>query len=327
MTSWTAARQWAARNMGAFFLGTFVLTFVFWQISANSRFPAGQAGSRPASPRYVTDEAGNISGYFAPAQRMTAELKTDSPAAAVAEPGGRKVRRVAALALVVSKPGDSAEAIEHLAAQFGGYLAGSHRTATTDGSESATMSVMVPSARLDEFRAAVRHLALRVQDENVTSDDVTRQWIDTDARLRNLRSEEEQYRALLARADAVPDMMQVSAKLAEVRGEIEQTESEFRALQGQVEMARVDLNFYTEAQVRIASVAWHPWVRTRMAFRDCLQALANYGDAMISFFFALPPVLLWLATLFVLGSLAWRIVRWAYRRLFPAGQRALTPSA
>lgn len=333
-----ALKQWTWRNMGVFFLGIVFLSCVLVQlnsIAARQSIATQKSGGLGAVYDYEWKDSrglvggspgGVVGGVLRNAPPSPAEQKA-AFLMAPADPADRKIRRSVDLTLVVSKPGDSAEALQRLVQQFGGYVASSYRSTATEGSESAALSVMVPAARLDEFRTAVRRLALRVQDEHITADDVTRQWVDTDARLRNLRAEEQQYRALLSRATKVSDMVEISDKLADVRTQIDITESEFRVLQRQVEMARVDLGLCTEAQARIAAVRWHPWLRTRTAFRDGLQALADYADSMIAFLFALPAALLWLATIFVLGTFAWRLLRWAFRRLFPSSVRSLSPTA
>jgi TfoX/Sxy family transcriptional regulator of competence genes len=63
---------------------------------------------------------------------------------------------------------------------------------------------------------------------------VTKQYVDQEARLRNLRAQEQQYLGILRKAATVKDTLEVSDKLNEVRGAIEERQAEFEALTKQV---------------------------------------------------------------------------------------------
>ena len=83
---------------------------------------------------------------------------------------------------------------------------------------------------LRQARAEIRKLGVRVESEKVEAQDVTRHYVDQDASIRNLRAEEAQYLAILKQAGTVKDMLLVTDKLSEVRGQIEQQQAEFNAL-------------------------------------------------------------------------------------------------
>ena len=53
-----------------------------------------------------------------------------------------------------------------------------------------TLTIRVPAARFEEARAEIRKLGLRVESEKIDAQDVSRQYVDQDANLRNLRAEE-----------------------------------------------------------------------------------------------------------------------------------------
>jgi hypothetical protein len=73
-------------------------------------------------------------------------------------------------------------------------------------------------------------VAARVDREEIKSEDVTRQYVDIDARLRNMRAEEERYLEILKRAATVKDTLDVTQHLADVRGRIEQAQGEMNLL-------------------------------------------------------------------------------------------------
>jgi hypothetical protein len=73
----------------------------------------------------------------------------------------------------------------------------------------------IPAEYFDDARAQVRRIAKTVEQDTTEARDVTREYVDQEASLRNSRAEEAQYLAVLKRAAAVKDILEVSSKLAE----------------------------------------------------------------------------------------------------------------
>jgi hypothetical protein len=111
----------------------------------------------------------------------------------------RKTIRAAALELIVDHPAEAAEKLRTLAEQNGGFLVSSEVRGGQEAT-AANLSVRVPVARYEEVRTAVRKLALRLETERIDAQDVTRQYTDQNANLRNLKAEEQQYLLILKQA-------------------------------------------------------------------------------------------------------------------------------
>jgi uncharacterized protein DUF4349 len=141
----------------------------------------------------------------------------------------RKLVRTAALTLIVQSPAQTSESVIQLAQQVGGFLVSSQLNGGTDAIM-ASLSIRVPTARFDEVRAQIRKLGLRVDSESLEAQDVTKQYVDQEARLRNLHAQEQQYLGILRKAATVKDTLEVSDKLNEVRGAIEEKQAEFESL-------------------------------------------------------------------------------------------------
>jgi len=102
--------------------------------------------------------------------------------------------------------------------------------------------VRIPAKYFDEARTQVRRIAKAVEQDTIEARDATREYVDKEASLRNARAEEAQYLAILKRAAAVKDILEVSSKLAEVRGRIDESEADLRFLHHQVEMSLLTTN-------------------------------------------------------------------------------------
>jgi hypothetical protein len=216
--------------------------------------------------------------------------------------------RTSAMDLVVQKPSEATEKIRSLAESLSGFLVSSE----VNGGEHAhgTLTIRVPLSRFEEARAAIRKLSLRVESEKIEANDVTRQYVDQDANLHNLRSEEAQYLTILKQAHTVKDTLDVSEKLSATRGEIERQQAEFDSLSKQIETVAISVTLRAEVDAQVFGLRWRPLYQMKLALRDGLEALADYAGSMISILLYLPAVLLWILTLVVSAVVGWRILRW-----------------
>jgi hypothetical protein len=226
----------------------------------------------------------------------------------------RKLVRTAALSLIVKSPAQSAAEITQLAQAAGGFLVNSQ----VNGADaaSASLTIRVPAWKFEEVRGQIRKLGLRVESETIEAQDVTRRYVDQEARLRNLRAQEQQYLGILRHASTVKDTLEVSDKLNEVRGEIEEKQAEFEALSKQVETVAINIILRAEADAQVFGLHWRPLYQLKIAAREGLDGLGDYAASMMAFVFYLPTVLLWLLTILAGAAIGWRILRWAARVFF-----------
>ncbi len=194
----------------------------------------------------------------------------------------------------------------------GGYVEQSQVGGTFSGS----LILRVPAERFDEARASLAGSAKKVNSEQVSASDVTSQYVDLDAQLRNARAEEAQYLEIMKRAGSIKDTLAVSERLADVRGRIERMQGQLKLLSHQVEMATISLTIHTVATPVQRALQWHPLRQLRESFLDGAQALANYADTMIALALYLPAVLAWCLTILFAGIVGWKALRWIWRRWF-----------
>jgi hypothetical protein len=252
-----------------------------------------------------------------PEARAAMATASESSAAVQPRPDAsaeRKIIRSSSLAIVVQHPAQVMDKIMALAEMEGGYLESS-QGGGQDGA-SGSLTIRVPAARFEQTRAEIRKLGLRVENETITAQDVTRQYVDQDANLRNLRAEEAQYLAILKQANTVKDLLAVSRQISEVRGQIEQQQAEFNALSKQTETVAIAISLRTEAETQVFGLNWRPLYQLKLALRDGLDSVGDYASAMMAFLFYLPAVLLWVGT--IVGGVAagWKLLRWVGRRWF-----------
>ncbi|HEV2718130.1 MAG TPA: DUF4349 domain-containing protein, partial [Terriglobales bacterium] len=207
------------------------------------------------------------------------------------------------------------EKIRQLAGRTGGFLVSSEIYGAENAS-SASVQIRVPANKFEEVRSEIRKLGLRIESEKLEAQDVTKQYVDQAARLRNLRAQEAQYLGILKQAKNVKDTLEVSDKLNSVRGEIERQQAEFETLSKQVETVALTISLRAEEEAQVFGLHWRPLYQLKFAAKQGLDGLGDYAAAMASFLFYLPAVLLWLATILIGAAVGWRILHWAGKALF-----------
>lgn len=167
-----------------------------------------------------------------------------APGAPGALEADRSIIRTATVELEREDPDQGPAQAVSLAKAHGGYA----QRVTT---ESAT--VRVPAERLDGFLGAVPGLG-KVAKQTVTADDVTEAHQDLKVRWANLERVRERYLELLQRAVTVEDTLRVEKELERVTAEYESLKARLQALENQVALATVSLEF--QRPVRPGPVGW-----------------------------------------------------------------------
>jgi hypothetical protein len=238
----------------------------------------------------------------------------------------RKLVRTESLGLIVKSPAETAEKIVQIAQGAGGFLVTSNVNGGADAT-SAMLSIRVAAEKFDQARAQIRKLSLRVERESIDAQDVTKQYVDQEARLRNLRAQEQQYLGILHKASTVKETIEVSDKVNEVRGAIEEKQAEFEVLSKQVATVAINITLRAEADAQVFGLNWRPLYQLKIAAREGLDGFGAYAASMTTFVFFLPTILLWLFTVLAGAALGWRILKWAARHLFVSPKTNLVEKA
>src|ERR1043166_9761959 len=127
----------------------------------------------------------------------------------------KKLIHNAELELVVGDVRAAAEQIRKLVDLNHGEIDKLEIRDATGGSVSATLVVRVPASGLENALAEFKKVAVRTEREQVSTRDVSRDFYDNEAHMRNLRAEEQQYLLIMKQAHTVKDTLEVSEKLSD----------------------------------------------------------------------------------------------------------------
>lgn len=183
---------------------------------------SGCASSRPAS-----SEAGGSPSLGVRADQLGGEEKA-----------GRMLVWNANLSLEVSDVGASVDKAAAIADQLKGYV----EQKSDSGETSASLRLKIPAASFNEAVKAMRELG-EVSYSRVAGEDVTEQYVDLQARLKNKVELRDRLRQLLQKATDIKDVISIEGELARIQTEIDGMEGRLKLLKGQVDYATIDVSF------------------------------------------------------------------------------------
>jgi hypothetical protein len=167
----------------------------------------------------------------------------------------------------------------------------------------ASITMRVPAEALQALQDDIASVGT-VISQTASASDVTQQYVDLAARLKNLKAEEARLRSFFDEATKVSELLSIEQELARVRGEIEAMQAQVDYLERQV--ARATLTVTLSEPGPVIRPGAQDWGLVDAITRGVQGAAALLG--------ALITVVIALAPLAVLGVVVWLGVRWIRRR-------------
>lgn len=167
-----------------------------------------------------------------------------------------------------------------IASAAGGYVQSESSGRDDDGLTHATLTLRIPAAAFDEVMNDVSSLG-EVTSAQVSTSDVSAEYVDLESRLRHLQAEEAFYLSLIGEAKTVQEMISIREHLSSVQLEKERVQGRMNYLDRQVEFSTLTLSV-DEMGEEGGEGFWGSVAKAFKAFGRGLRALA------LGFFYALP---------------------------------------
>ncbi len=148
----------------------------------------------------------------------------------------RLIIRRASLTLEVSSICNSIMEINSIIEKTGGFV----ENKSIRGKESANLTLRVPSKNLTSIIDTLASLGDEKR-RNISSEDVTEQYIDTEARLKNAIALRDRLKQLLSRAKDVKDILAIEKELTRIQSDIDSMEGRLKSLKGKIDFASINL--------------------------------------------------------------------------------------
>ncbi len=191
----------------------------------------------------------------------------------------RMIVRNGSLSLVVKDVIKSRDEIAGLASRLDGYVVSSSISGVEQELR-GNIAIRVPDDKFEQAMSELRCMAVRVNSENTSSQDVTEEYVDLQARLKNAEATESQYLALLDRATTVEEILKVQESLSRVRQEIEQLKGRIQYLERTSSTSLISV--YLEPEFSSKPIVDTGWNFGEI-LKSAVRGLTAFGSWLLAF--------------------------------------------
>ncbi|HLP12577.1 MAG TPA: DUF4349 domain-containing protein [Flavobacteriales bacterium] len=161
-----------------------------------------------------------------------------------------KLIRTADLRFQVNDLEKSSEIIDRLVKENGAYVSTANMSSTNSESNN-TISIRVPNGQFDMLLKSICKESVYMERKNVSTQDVTEEYIDIEARLKTKKEVEARYIEILkAKAKTVDEVLRAEEQIRVIREEIEAREGRLNYLKNQVSYSTIIVQVYQQIEYR-----------------------------------------------------------------------------
>jgi len=234
------------------------------------------------------------------------DIAYDSAPAESPEPGSlgyssgmeRKTSQNGDLQMKVQDVPAAVEQIIALSNQQGGYTVNSH-VYRDDERVSAQLVIKVPQANLQPVMESIANLG-EVTDKVITTQDVTEEYYDSQARLKVLQAKEQRLLGLMDKAATITEIISVENELTKTRSEIEVLTGRLQYLSNITDFSQINIRL----QQGIPGTVKAPqgtWGKAWQGFIGSINGVINFTSQLVVSLFVILP---WAAILALLVAIA-----------------------
>lgn len=243
----------------------------------------GSLGLSAGAPQYAGISAGESIAYdksdsYAPAPPRPDYLQVGGQTAAEVD---QKIIKNGSLQLVVKSVSEAIDRIGSLAGQKGGFVQNSSVTERGDGTHYGQITVRVAAKDFETSMNGIKALAAVVKNESATGQDVTEQYTDLEAQLRNAQAQEQTYLKVLDKANTVEDILKVQQRLGDIRGTIESLQGRLKYLENVTSYSTINVSLEEEPVVRVPTKEFRPVDAVKQAVQSLISSAQKTLIALI----------------------------------------------
>lgn len=306
--------------MGAFlFIGIFTLFSGGKNSPSNRDFSAKDSGgineqsdasNKTISSMSYSDEMAGSAGRGMSSVSSMSESLTTVPVEAEETIADKKIVKNGNITLKVGDTEWAVEEISKIAREKGGEVFTTNLYERIRGQKSGFVTIKVPVDKFEDTIKDIKKIATQVLSESTTGQDVTEQYVDLQAQLKNKKAEEEGFVKILGTAGKIDDVLAATREVSRVRGEIERLEGRIRLMDSQTEMSTITIDLGEDVEVTPIGEGWRPWEVVKKSFKELIDNIQGFADGVIRFIIvgipSLIPFILLAALLFWGGKKIYR---------------------
>jgi hypothetical protein len=224
-------------------------------------------------------------------------------------PQQRLIIRTADMSIVVADTEAAMKTIAQMVEENGGWVVSSSAYQYSETAVTGDITIRVPADGFNSATEAIRGLAIEVQSESTSGQDVTEEYVDLTARLENLESTTARVRSFLDETKTVEEALAVNQELSRLEGEVAVIKGRMKYLSQSAAFSTISVHLTPDEAARPVEVAgWRPEGVAKDALESLIGFMQFLVEATIWFVIFVLPVLL------ILGIPIWLVVRFVRKR-------------
>jgi hypothetical protein len=253
----------------------------------------------PSFDKLKTNEAGSIEENENDVSSAPGENNKDITKSEATETKqiGEKIIKTSNLDITVEDYKKSRAEITSLVKSHTAFIANENEQ-HTNYNISNTIVIRVVNNKFDLLVDKVSNIGKELNSKNISSDDVTAQFVDIQARLKTKKEVEKRYLELLQKAVKITDILEIEEKARVLREEIEAQEGQLKYLNDQVNYSTIHLTIHQDFEYQATD---KPGFLNRMG-NALSGGWSGFITLIIGIMYAWPVLIL-------LGILAYYIVK------------------
>lgn len=230
----------------------------------------------------------------------------------------RKIIRNARMEQKVTDLDEAMEQVMKLLGDSRGYIQSSSMREYSERERVAEYVLRIPEGSYDHVVMQIRQIGKNV-NIGESGTDVTEEYYDNEARIKNLKLQEEAVQKLFDRADKMEDILAIQKELFSIRGEIEMYQGRNRYLDNLTSLATIELTIREVKPVEfLKEEDESAFSRAKEGFIETMKNISRFFVELFVFLVAASPALVLVGGVIALGL--WLLFRFLRKQERPSDE-------
>lgn len=181
-----------------------------------------------------------VSADFIPSEKRTESFTNQQNSDISVE---RKIIKEGNIRFETSDVKETEKFIRTAVAELGGYV-GNENVYNFEDRVEHTLIARVPEDKFNTLLDKISSVAEKIESKNVSSLDVTEEFIDVEARIKTKKELEARYKEILKKATRVDEILNIEREMGNLRSEIESLEGRMNYLKNRISLSTLTITFY-----------------------------------------------------------------------------------
>jgi hypothetical protein len=186
------------------------------------------------------DNSKNISTDFAQQESLNKSISNEQISSNSVE---RKIIKSGNIRFETANVKETHKFIKITVAEFGGYI-GNENVYNFEDRIEHTVEVRVPEDKFNLLIDKITSSVEKLESKNISTVDVTEEFIDIEARIKTKKELEARYKEILKKASRVDEILNIEREMGNLRSEIESLEGRINYLKNRIALSSLTITFY-----------------------------------------------------------------------------------